>query len=103
MVASAVEARRAPGPVLSGCPNHLNRSTVVCTQAVVADKVIADFFAEMYELKGEELAVEDAARAVHVQKWLGLDPAKKLQLGKGLQTAVWQRFTVLFLPLREKC
>ena len=27
---------------------------------MVADRVIADFFAEIFELKGEELATEDA-------------------------------------------
>ena len=63
MVGSAVEARRAPGPLLSGFSTHLNWSKVFGAQAAVA-------------LKGE-----DAARAVHVQDWLGLDPAKK-RVGK---------------------
>ena len=44
---------------------------------MVADRVIADFFAEIFELKGEELATEDAARATHVKHWLDLDPAEK--------------------------
>ena len=48
MVPSAVETRRAPGPVLCG----LNWSKVLGAQAVVADKVIADFFAEICDLKG---------------------------------------------------
>ena len=66
MVASAVEARSAPGPPLSGCSNHFDWSKVFGAQAVVA-KMISDFFAEIYELKVEELAVEEAARVAHVQ------------------------------------
>ena len=40
-------------------------------------RVVGDFFAEIYELKGEELAAEDAARAAHVKDWLDLDPVEK--------------------------
>ena len=76
MVASAVEAKRALGPILSSWSNHLNWSKVFCAQAVVADKMISDFFfAEIYELEDEELAVGDAARVVHVRNLLNLDPA----------------------------
>ena len=69
-VASAVESRRAPGPFLSGSSNRLNWSKVF-------GRVIADFFAEIFELRGEELATEDAARATHVKHWLDLDPVEK--------------------------
>ena len=48
---------------------------------MVADRVIADFFAEIFELKGEELATEDAARAAHVKHWLDLNPVEK-RVGK---------------------
>ena len=44
MAASAVESRRAPGSLLDGISNHLNWSIVFGAQAVVADRVIADFF-----------------------------------------------------------
>ena len=33
MIASAAEAKRAPGPLLSGCSNHLNWSKVFGVQA----------------------------------------------------------------------
>ena len=47
----------------------------------VADEVIADFFAEICELSGEELAVVKAARARHVQAWLSFDLVGK-RVGK---------------------
>ena len=48
MIVSAAEAKRAPGPLLSGCSNHLNWSKVFGVQAAIADKVISDFFAEIF-------------------------------------------------------
>ena len=77
MIVSAAEAKRAPGPLLSGCSNHLNWSKVFGVQAAIADKVISDFFAEIFELKDEALMTENAIRAAHVETWRCLDPLSK--------------------------
>ena len=61
LVASSVETKRAPGPRLTGSPNHFNWSSVYGVQSGVADKMIADFLAD------------DTARAAHVKNWSDLD------------------------------
>ena len=82
--------------------------------------MIRDLIAEIYELKGEELAAEDAARAAHAKDWLDLDTVEK-RVGKllisrelldkatktsnvesSLLTVTLQRFTMPFLPQQEK-
>ena len=55
LIVSAPKMKRAPGPLLSSCSNHLNWSKVFVVQATIADKVISDFFAEIFELKDEAL------------------------------------------------
>ena len=77
LIVSAAEAKRAPGPLLSGCSNHLNWSKVFGVQATIADKVISDFFAEIFEIKDEALMTENATRAAHVENWRCLDPLSK--------------------------
>ena len=77
MIVSAAEAKRAPGPLLSRCSNHLNWYKVFGVQAAIADKVISDFFAEIFELKDEALMTENAIRAAHVENWRCLDHLSK--------------------------